>query len=319
MKNFFKATIFLIILFLIVEGFSFLFLPGNNAKKYGINKIATYDILEEAENSIDVVALGDSLVYSSLSPMEIWNNFGYTVFDCASAAQIISDTYKLLEVSIESQHPKIVLMEANVLFRDPAKKKPKSKIDQLGETVKSYLPIIKYHDNWKKYISFGPKSNWTNIYKGYKFITKVKSSKNKQYMSNSKDAREIPKVNLEDFDKIVKLCEKNDIKLVLVSFPTQTTWSTKKHNAINKLVDQYGFEFLDLNLVDLGINWETDTKDAGNHLNYKGAIKVSKYIGNYLESTDLIEDHRNDKNYKLWELAYKRYYKKHRKNLLEVD
>lgn len=315
MKNFFKGIIFLIILFLLIEALAYAFLPGDNLGKYGIRKVAAYEILGEEDDTIDVIAVGDSLVYSSLSPMEVWNKHGYTIFDCATAAQLLSETYDLLEVSIESQHPKIVLLEANVLFRDPANRKVDKKINQLGKKVKQYIPIFDYHDNWKKYLSYGLKGNWINFYKGYKFITKVKGTPNKPYMSGSKVAREFPKGNLEIFDKIVKLCEDNNIKLVLVAFPTTSTWSSKKHNAIDQLVEKYGFEFLDLNLMDLGINWETDTKDAGNHLNFKGAIKASNYIGSYLESTGMLVDHRDDEKYASWNKAYQRYYKKHKKSL----
>lgn len=316
LKNIVKSFFFLFILLLLVEGLTFALLPGNNSKKYGLYKVAAYEILGEDENTVDVIAAGDSLVYSSLSPMEIWKHHGFTVFDCAGAAQIIPDTYDVLKVGIESQHPKMVIMEANVLFRDPAKKKVENRYLKQAQY---YFPIYKYHDNWKKYISFGKKRNWANVYKGYKFINKVDPAEPVQYMSGSKAKREILKGNLETFDKIVKLCEENHVKLVLVAFPTQSTWSSKKHNSTQEIADQYGLEFLDLNLVDLGIDWETDTKDAGSHLNYKGAIKVSKYIGNYLESTKLLNDHRNEDGYSSWHNAYDRYYKNHRELLDKIE
>ncbi len=316
MKKFFKSIVFVFILLLLVETLTLVLLPGRNVKKYGVFEVAAYEILGEEENTIDVIAAGDSLVYSSLSPMEIWKHFGYTVFDCASAAQIIPDTYDFLKVGIKSQHPKIVLMEANVLFRDPAKKKQENK---LLDYLKYYFPIAKYHDNWKKYITYGRKKNWANVYKGYKFINKVEPATEIHPMSGSKKRREIIKSNLQTFDDIVKLCEENNVKLVLVAFPTQSTWSSKKHNSTQDLAEKYGLEFIDLNLVDLGINWETDTKDAGNHLNYKGAIKVSKYIGNYLESTNILKDHRKDEKYKSYINAYRIYYQNHKEQLDKIE
>ena len=312
MRNVLKSIVFVFILFLLVQFFTIAFVPGNSYRKYGIYKVAAYEILGEEEDTIDVVALGDSLVYSSLSPMEIWNQYGYTVFDSAEAAQIISSTYDNMKVAIESQHPKIIIMEANVLFRDSSKKKVENK---LFKKVEYYFPITKYHNNWKKYISFGKKRNWSNIYKGYKFITKVDPSKPIKYMSGSKKKRDILSENIQYFEDIVKLCEENNIKLVLVAFPTQNTWSSKKHNAIIELQEKYGFEFLDLNLVDIGIDWTTDTKDIGSHLNYKGAKKVSNYIGNYLQSTGLLDDHRDEEKYELWNKSYKQYYKNHKEFL----
>ena len=76
MKTVMRVVLFCVIFLVLVEIFSFILLPGKNLKKYGSYKVAAYEILGEDENTIDVVAIGDSLVYSSLSPMEIWHNYG---------------------------------------------------------------------------------------------------------------------------------------------------------------------------------------------------------------------------------------------------
>ena len=131
-------------------------------------------------------------------------------------------------------------------------------------------------------------------------------------MKYSNKYREIPDGNMEQFMKIVDLCFENNIKLVLVSFPTQNAWGYRKHNTIDKLARENNLEFLDLNLVDLKIDWRIDTKDDGSHLNYTGAKKVSDYIGNYLQETGLVSSHKNDINYKSWQKAFEIY----KKNLL---
>ena len=45
----------------------------------------------------------------------------------------------------------------------------------------------------------------------------------------------------------------------------------------------------------------------GGHLNYYGAKKASLVIGNILKDTNLLVDHRNDKEYKMWNVALERY------------
>lgn len=306
MKNVLKSIAFISILFILLEILTYYFIPCTNIQKYGTFNASEYEILGEKENTIDVIALGDSLVYSSLSPMEIWDQFGYTVFDCAEAAQIIPNAYNYLKVAVESQHPKIVLMEANVLYRDPSKKNWRSKY---AHKV-NYFPIFLYHDNWKKYLSDGLKENWINNNKGYIHITKTKPKKNPVVLKPTNKSSEILSSNLEYFEMIIDLCKNNDIKLVLVSFPTQTAWSYKKHNGIVELTEKYNIDFIDLNLENLGINWETDTKDEGSHLNYLGAKKVSLYLGNYLKDTELLKDHRNEEDYNLWNKALLKYRQK---------
>lgn len=298
-----KSIIFILILCILIELIPCLLFPNDNVKKYGIYNITTHSILGEDENTIDVVAIGDSLIYSSISPMEIWNSYGYTVFDSATPAQIISDTYENLKIAIQSQKPKIVLLEASVLFRDPKKRHWDERI---ATKVQNFIPMIKYHNNWKKI--FLSKSSWIDINKGYKYITKVEPSKKKDYMKYSDKTINILKNNLEYFEKIINLCDKNNVKLVLVSMPTQKNWNYSKHVKALEIAKEKNIEFIDLNMdSSLNIDWEKETKDKGVHLNYLGAKKVSKYIGNYLKSTNLLVDHRNDPDYNDWNIAYKKY------------
>lgn len=306
MKNIIKSIGFVLGLALILTVLTFILLPGEKAPEYGVFYVSKYEILGERPNTIDVIAVGDSLVYSSFSPMEIWNDYGFTSFDSAEPAQVISSTYKNIELAIKNQHPKVILLEANIIFRDP---KNQDKYTRFYRKNKDFNPLGQHHNNWKNYMTYGKKDNWINIYKGFKYITKTEPSKNKKYMKPSNEVRPIAKENSEYFNKIVDLCEKNNTKLVLISFPTQTTWSYKKHNAIAKIAKEKNLEFIDLNLIDLKIDWEKDTKDKGSHLNYRGALKVTKFVGNYLKELDLLKDKRNDPEYDSWNKAYEMYKK----------
>ena len=304
MKNLFKSILFIAIFILMVHCITYFLIPGKNVKEYGVLKAGNYEILSEEDNTIDTVFLGDSLVYSSISPMEIWNEYGYTTFNCSESAQITENAYKQLEIAFEKQKPKLVLMESNVLFRDPANQ---DIFDKIVYKIKRLLPIIEHHNNWKKYISSDVKNKWINYDKGYRYVKIVRPTKNRDYMSRKKLKTNIPEENLVAFEKIIKLCEKNNAKLVLMSSPTQKTWNYERHNTITKFAESKNIEFLDLNTVDIGINWEVDTRDKGSHVNSYGSKKVSKYIGSYLKSTNLVIDHREDLKYDTWNEAYKLY------------
>ena len=109
----------------------------------------------------------------------------------------------------------------------------------------------------------------------------------------------------EEVIKYEKLCEENDIELVLLAVPSQKSWSFTKYSMVKLLADSKGLEFIDFNIDnDLDIDWATETKDKGNHLNYWGAVKVSAYLGEYMEKTGLLTDHRGDSEYKSWTTAY---------------
>lgn len=306
MKNIIKSIAFVAIFILILVILTFILLPSKDILEFGVYNVSKYEILGEKRDTIDVVAIGDSLVYSSLSPMEIWHDYGYTVFDSAEPAQVIENTYKSVKLAIKSQHPKVILLEANVILRDP---KNQNKSTKLRRETRDYNPLGQHHNNWKNYITYGGKTEWINVYKGFKFITLTKPSVNKIYMKPSKELRVIPNNNIEVFNKIVSLCQKNNVKLVLISFPTQTAWGYKKHNIIAKIASENNLEFIDLNLVDLGIDWQIDTKDNGSHLNYHGALKATKYIGEYLKELEMLEDKRKNPEYESWDKAYEKYIK----------
>ncbi len=310
MKKAIKGIIFALIFCIMVEAISVALLPWEKVKKYGLYNTSAYEIVAEKDDSVDVIFLGDSLVYSSISPMEIWDGYGYTCYDCAQPAQIMPYAYDYLKVAIDSQHPKIVFIEANILFRDPQKLPLYKKI---AYRIVNYIPIFKYHSNWKKYFTHD-KNSWLNVNKGYIYITGIKASKKDpfNYMDvNDEVEVSILPENKECFDDMVSMCEENNIKLVLLAVPSQKSWSRSKYNMVKELANEKDIEFIDFNLDnDLEIDWATETKDKGNHLNYWGAKKVSDFLGEYMESTGLLEDHKNDPYYKSWHTAYSIYKEK---------
>lgn len=316
MKNVLKVITFGFILVILIILVSYIILPKKNIKNYGIRKVGYYEILAEDKNTIDAVAIGDSLVYSSISPMEIWNDYGYTVFDCSEAALVMSDAYKSLEVAVSSQHPKIVFFEADVLFRNSKKQALYSKSIKL---LKEYVPIFKYHDNWKKVLFKGFDDNkyygFVNSDKGFKYINKTKPAPKKDYMKVTTKERKIPEGNLEVFEKMVDLCNKNGVKLVVIAIPNQGNWKYSKHLSTKKITTNLNVEFIDLNLNNpLEIDWQKESRDKGRHLNYKGAKKVSNFIGNYLKESNLFTNHKDDPKYEVWNKAYELYLDKLNKN-----
>ena len=315
MKNVLKIIIFIANFVIIYIIFSYFFLPKINLYKYGMYNTSLYEILKKKKNTIDTIVLGDSLVYSSVSPMEIYNEYGYTVFDCAEPAQILSDTYEYFKIAMDSQNPKVVIIEPNIFFRD-ANKKPW--YNRPLKIIKNALPLVKYHNNWKKILfKTGKVNNWTNITKGYKKNKKIKASINFDYMNKNlkndpyiedKDYATIPVNNYEYINKIVDYCKERNIKIVLISFPSQRSWNYEKHKVIKKISKEYNLEYKNLNFEnEIKIDWKKETKDRGEHLNDQGAKKVSKYVGNYLKEINIVPNHKNEKGYEEWDKASKYY------------
>ncbi len=311
MKRVFKSILFFVILFILVEAIAWALLPQENIKKFGMKKVSSYEILNEKLDTIDAIFMGDSLIYTSISPLDIWNEYGFTSYSYASAAQIITTTYDNMKVAIESQHPKIIMMEANVLYRD-AKNAPSYSKYNMMKVVDEILPIATHHNNWKKvlfkFVDKKTEYSAINDFKGFKYITDIKSAKNKDYMKVTEKVVDPVSQNIVTLKKIKNLCNDNNIKFVLISTPNFKSWNYGKYLGTKKISEDLDIEFIDLNLDNpLNIDWQTETKDKGSHLNYEGAKKVTSYIGKYLYDTNILIDHRDDSDYKDWDLAYNRY------------
>lgn len=303
-----RCALFLLILVMLLGVVSYIFTPESYWEKQQHEETpVVHAVLNEPTDSIDVLFLGDSLVYSAISPMDIWEKYGFTSFDCAGTAQQVCASEELLRATLEKQSPKVVVFEPYSLFR---KKKPKS---MLETRINSMFPVFIYHDRWKNiddacFSGFFGVNN-TDDFKGFALRWKTEKGKSTEYMRETSKSKKVPDYNEEAFKSIISICEETGTELIMISIPSRKCWNYAKHNGIQALADKYGIEYIDLNLSNdrLSIDWEKDSRDAGDHLNYFGAEKVSDFLGEYLQNRYSLPDHRSDKKYSQWNEALERY------------
>ena len=53
-------------------------------------------------------------------------------------------------------------------------------------------------------------------------------------------------------------------------------------------------------LDEIGIDWNKDTFDEGDHLNYYGSKKLTDYLSEYLKEECDLTDHRGDPEFESW-------------------
>ena len=75
MKKVLKGTIFFIGLLILLSILSSIFIPKNNTKEDGMIDEAASGILSEKDNTIDVIFVGNSVIYTSIIPMKIWEDY----------------------------------------------------------------------------------------------------------------------------------------------------------------------------------------------------------------------------------------------------
>ena len=150
------------------------------------------------------------------------------------------------------------------------------------------FPLVKYHDNWKhlKLTTFlQPRGKYHFSNKGMAYANTVKAYPfGNEYMqlSGGKHAM-LSEEKLDQFQKIYDLCDRNGIRLVLLTVPSANTWNKGKSDTVKQLAKKYGLTYYDYNRqLPTGFDWATDSKDGGNHLNYAGASAVTKDLAKKL-------------------------------------
>lgn len=305
MKRALKIFIFIALFVGLLAGFSRVFEPKDNLKELGMQDVKANGILGENKNSIEVLVIGDSEAYSSISPMQIYQDRGFSTYVCATSAQYLFESVNYLNKALERQKPKVVILETNAIFRKFSTK------EKLAYDIENYFSVFRYHDMWKRLrinsITKTVDYTYTDDYKGFYINKSIVPSNVTNHMKYNENFRKIPKKNIKKVEEIISICKKNDIKLVLWSTPSTVNWNYRKHNSIERFAKERNIEYIDLNLIDLGIDWRTDTRDAGDHLNYMGAVKVTNYLTNYLDGLNILKDNRNDKRFEHWNKSLIKY------------
>ena len=285
---------------------SVLFYPKSNTIEAGVPErdIKLSGIFGAPENSVDVVFLGDSVTYTSVAPLQMWDEQGIASYVCAQSGQKVTEAYYWLKKIYEKQTPKLLVLEANILYNyDRFEEETNAALEtHLGY----YIPIFKYHNRWRnlsaddfllKFEKVG-----RDFARGYVEKTGAQAYSGGSYMKQGRKVDEIDEVAEFYLDGIRKLCEENGTTLVIVSVPSPRNWNYARHNGVEAYAKEQNLHYLDMNLhtKEMGIDWRIDTLDAGDHMNEVGAEKVTGYLGEYLKEEFVLVDHRADPKYEIW-------------------
>ena len=299
----FKVLGFTAVIAAIIVGASFGFnIPG------GENSTRSYEqrlIFYEKKNTIDVLFVGNSSVHAGVSPMEMYSDYGFTSYDCAQSLQLPWESYEFIIETLEYQDLKVVALEVDQFFSTT---KQRVKYGNLREYGLKVFPLYETHLGWKH---IGSK-NARSITKGYIYTYISVPFRGKISRQPTDELYKIHPDSESYLQKIYDLCLEKGIQLMLFEVPSADgRWSSSKHNTINEFAQSHGINFVDMNdcIEDIGLSWEHDTRDKGDHLNYNGAVKVSKWLGKYLSENYGLVSRKGDSRYAYWEEDFKKYAK----------
>ena len=306
-KTILRTVLFVLIFALLFLGISPVFVPKRNSNSAGIHDAHAKGFLAEPEGSLDVLFVGDSEAYSAFIPLRLWESRGVTSYVCSAGDQMLYQSRSYIERVFERHAPKVVVLETNTLYREY------TLAQLMAHEMEERLPFLRYHDRWKKLTAadWGNPVSHTTIVRdrGYSYHPETVAGENSEYMIRTDAWQPVPVLNQLFLRQIRDFCREKDAQLLLVSTPSSTNWSTYYHNGVARLTEELEIAYLDMNLMpgEIPIDWQTDSYDGGDHLNYSGACKVTDYMEMYLWNTGLFADRRQQPEYEPWQAAAKEF------------
>lgn len=272
----------------------------------------------DEENPHDVIFVGDCEVYENFSPVTLWREYGITSYIRGSAQQLIWQSYYLLEETFEYESPEIVVYNVQSMkYPEPQSeaynrmtldgmKTSGIKLDAINasmtedeDMISYFIPLLRYHSRWNELTGEDVEYMFSRdkvTVAGYLMRADVKPMTKLPTPSALTDPA-LGDRCWEYLDKMRILCENNGAKLILIKSPSQWPyWYEEWDKQVSDYAEKYGLDYINfLPLTDeIGLDMQTDTYDAGLHLNVYGAEKLSRYFGELLSEDYGLEDHRSD-------------------------
>lgn len=312
-KNLISIAVVLVVLFLLQR----LFMPKYASEIVEGNLISEY--YNDAKDH-DVVFIGDCEVYENFSPAILWDEYGINSFIRGSAQQLIWQSYYLLEDTLRYEKPDVVVFNVlSMQYNEPQKeaynrmtidgmKWSMSKVNSIkasmleSEEFADYVfPLLRYHSRWSELKGEDVEYMFSRkqvSHNGYYMRVDVRP------VTAFPEAKVLGDYHLGDnaykyLDKITSLCEKEGVELILIKAPSiYPIWYPQWEEQMESYAKEHDLKyinFLDEDIFnEIGISWDTDTYDAGLHMNVAGAEKITRYLGNVLRDECGLRDRHDE-------------------------
>ena len=296
----------------------------------------TAEYYADTDTYHQVLFLGDCEVFESFTPPTLWEEYGITSYIRGNAQQLTWQSYYLLEDTLRYETPKVVVFNVYALKYGTPQNEAYNRMTLDGmkfsstklsairasmtdeESFASYLfPLLRFHSRWKELT----KEDFTGLFgssvvshNGYLMKTGVEPMTSARAGAPLTDYT-LPSSSMEYLEKMRLLCEQKGIRLILIKAPTNS-WGYWWYDEWDKQVSDYAtahgldyYNFIPL-ADEIGLDFTTDTYDAGVHLNVYGAEKLTSYFGKILKDSCGLEDLRSDEKVSaVWQEKVDRYYK----------
>lgn len=306
-------VIFLILFFFFQKLLQAKWIASSSENSASTSAWIEYRSLEE--NSLDVLFLGTSHSYFAVDPMYVYDKTGVTSYVFGGPGLRMDLTYMNLEDALKTQTPSVVFLDMSAIQFDFQQQEAKCHkvLDQLPMTwskieyafntdseemkpLDVLFPFFRYHSRWSdlskkdfKYIL----NDLDETYIRGHYVTY--QSKVTEYHFYEDVDYVLTDRNLDYIKRMKKLCDEKGIELVLYKIPTPT-WYESQSKGAKEIAQMLGLDFLELfyEVDEIGLDVEKDFRDKNNHLNQRGAEKLSGYLAEYIQDHYQLKDQRGE-------------------------
>jgi len=285
---------------------------------------------KEPKNTVDVLFLGASSFYRGVSPLNMWDEYGFTSFVRGVPTQPAIMTYYYFLESLNYQQPKVVVLDAYRILHhltlserediyrrsiEPMKLSvikikmlhgllPQSDINTIFSLL---FPFFRYHTRWseldQKDIRFFDNKAYDPFKgQGVNFNT-FPNEIPLDFMDPEENISELSTISEYFFGEVIRKSKEQGIDVVLLAFPRPQKTTYSQHLAIEKFANEHDLIFIDYSLPELmkatNFDAENDMLDKY-HLNAFGAKKISNHFGAILVEKFNLEDKRQNPGYEQW-------------------
>lgn len=219
------------------------------------------------ENTLDVLAVGSQRMQASFNPASYYSATGFYSFVLHAPCNTLSDSYRMLEEALETQHPAVVLVDVSPLLST-------SRACIIGDHA---LRNVEESDTAMGHV--------------YQETTAEEIREVETYELRLKPV--LTDTETSFITRIASLCESRHATPVFVNPPfDQNQFDADKLAAINEYVLRKHLAFIDFNSLAASIGYTIGLDGDGYVTNTQGAEMVTEVLVE--QTADLVRNHRTD-------------------------
>ena len=341
-----RGAAFLLIFTLLFTAATLVYLPKRPSDES--QSYQAHGFYQEPKNTLDVLYLGSCNMYSSVSPVRIYEKYGITGYAFACPDQEVYTSYYFLREALKRQDIKVVVLESLFLTGENNSHREyfnRYAVDYLppslnkielawqmsvreSEFMKQYdstapdtlltfagymFPLLRYHsrnDFTRRDLTFFFHNHLYNFYKGG-FPQYNYTTNDGNFFDKVFNGDCINETAREYTPKIKALCEENGIQFIIAKSPNYARWGYDDTHTklVRDFAAELGVPFIDFHSDEYDNFEEYDYGYETGRLNVYGVRKFSDTLGRYItEELGLAPTELSEADRAAWDACVEKYY-----------